>query len=160
MKVDLFTDYYKILNIKEDCSLEELKKAHLNLFLSYNPYTNEHDVFFQKRMKLIDDAFRLLSNPKTRILYDKERAYLKDAVQEIKRLKKITEERDQLLRQMQIQIISLKEEIVQLNKVGLKIIEHDAEKQSNKLKGYPFIKQSIFKPINSFFKWCYKVIFG
>lgn len=55
--------YYEILGVKPDCTLDELKKVYKDLALKYHPNNGE---YFNK----ISEAYKVLSNPESRIRYD------------------------------------------------------------------------------------------
>lgn len=67
-------DYYQILEISETASKEEIKKSYKNLVKKYHPDLHmgkEHD-FFEIRMKQLNEAYNILTNPEKRQMYDNE----------------------------------------------------------------------------------------
>jgi len=62
-------NYYKILNVKTDASLLEIKKAYYKLAKKYHPDVNDsHDA--EAIFKIITIAYKTLSNPQKRKYYD------------------------------------------------------------------------------------------
>jgi curved DNA-binding protein CbpA len=66
-------DYYYILGLKENASLEEVKKAYRKLSLKFHPDKNDGDTFFAERFKDINEAYEILSNLNLREKYDNAR---------------------------------------------------------------------------------------
>ena len=62
-------DYYKILNLAEDASEKQIKEAYRHLAFQYHPDRN-HDPESNARMKAINEAYAVLSNPNKRRDYD------------------------------------------------------------------------------------------
>jgi curved DNA-binding protein len=64
-----FKDYYQILGIDRDASAEDIKKAFRKLARKYHPdVSKEPDA--DERMKELNEAFAVLSNPEKRAAYD------------------------------------------------------------------------------------------
>lgn len=63
-------DYYYILGIKKNSSLEDIKKAYRKLSLKFHPDKNDGDEFFAERFKEIQEAYETLSNKNKRNEYD------------------------------------------------------------------------------------------
>ena len=63
-------DYYYFLGVTPDASEEDIKKAYRKLSVKYHPDKNENDDFFSNRFREMQEAYELLSNPKTRKAYD------------------------------------------------------------------------------------------
>lgn len=59
-------NYYQILNVSTDASLEEIKKSYRKLVKVHHPDTGGDDNQFKK----LSDAYETLSNPERRKLYD------------------------------------------------------------------------------------------
>ncbi len=62
-------DYYKILEISNTASLKEIKEAYRKLAFMYHPDKNKSDTAIEK-MKEVNDAYAVLSNPDKRNEYD------------------------------------------------------------------------------------------
>ncbi len=65
-----FKDYYKILGVKPDASLDEIKKAYRRLALQYHPDKNQGDKKAEEKFKDIAEAYDVLSDPEKRKKYD------------------------------------------------------------------------------------------
>lgn len=66
-------DYYKILHIRKEASVEEVKKAYKKLALIHHPDKNQcHDT---ETFKEINEAYEVLSDIKKRKAYDKSREF-------------------------------------------------------------------------------------
>jgi len=63
-------DYYKILGVNREASLEEIKKAYRKLALKYHPDRNPGDKHAEEMFKKINEAYAVLSDPKKRQQYD------------------------------------------------------------------------------------------
>lgn len=66
-------DYYYILGLKKEASIEDIKKAYRKLSLKFHPDKNDGDKFFLDRFKEIQEAYETLSNSSKRIKYDKSK---------------------------------------------------------------------------------------
>lgn len=64
-------DYYKILGISEEATAEQIKAAYRSLALQWHPDRNPGKDTTE-RMKEINEAYTILSNPDSRYRYDKE----------------------------------------------------------------------------------------
>jgi DnaJ-class molecular chaperone len=72
---DVSKDYYRILNVSDNCSLEDLKRAHVTAAMKYHPDTHASNSSPQnvENFRLISEAWQILSKPHLRILYDQAR---------------------------------------------------------------------------------------
>jgi curved DNA-binding protein CbpA len=69
-------DYYKILNLNKDCTLEDIKKSYKKLALKWHPdRNNANKDISNKKFKEISEAYSVLSNPKSRQKYDNKQEY-------------------------------------------------------------------------------------
>lgn len=64
------TDYYKILGVKRTANEIEIRLAYKELARKFHPDLNPNDKKIEKKFKEITEAYGVLSNPKTRKLYD------------------------------------------------------------------------------------------
>lgn len=65
-------DYYRILEIHPDASLEVMNNAYRTLVRKYHPdlYHTTHKAAMQERMREINEAYETLSNSERRAQYD------------------------------------------------------------------------------------------
>lgn len=63
-------DYYEILGVSRDASLEEIKRAYRKLALKYHPDRNKSKEA-EEKFKEISEAYAVLSDPKKREIYDR-----------------------------------------------------------------------------------------
>ena len=63
-------DYYAILGVSRDATLEEIKKAYRGLALKYHPDRNPGDKEAEEKFKEISEAYAVLSDPEKRRAYD------------------------------------------------------------------------------------------
>ncbi len=68
-------DYYKVLNVKRDAPVAEIKKAYRKLARKYHPDVNPGDKQAEERFKKISEAYDVLSDPKKREIYDNYGTY-------------------------------------------------------------------------------------
>ncbi len=65
-----YKDYYKIMGLKRDASLEEIKLAYRKLARKYHPdVSSENDA--EARFKEVAEAYEVLKDPKKRTTYDR-----------------------------------------------------------------------------------------
>jgi len=64
-------DYYQILGVSRDASLEEIKRAYRKLALQYHPDRNPGNKEAEERFKEINEAYAVLSDPQKRAEYDR-----------------------------------------------------------------------------------------
>ena len=68
---NVLKDYYQILNVSRDSSSEDIKKAFRTLAFQYHPDRNPSDsVAAEHRFKEINEAYEVLSDDRSRKLYD------------------------------------------------------------------------------------------
>ena len=72
----MLKDYYEILGITEDATVVQIKAAYRAEALKWHPDRNP-DKDTSERMKEINEAYSILSNPESRARYDKEYAAFK-----------------------------------------------------------------------------------
>ncbi len=63
-------DYYSILGVSRDATLEEIKKAYRRLALKYHPDRCQGDKEAEEKFKEITEAYSVLSDPRKRAEYD------------------------------------------------------------------------------------------
>jgi len=63
-------DYYSILGVPKNASLNEIKKAYKKLARKYHPDLNPGDRIAEEKFKKIQEAYSVLSDPKKRQQYD------------------------------------------------------------------------------------------
>ena len=66
-------DYYYILGVKPDASVEEIKTAYRKLSQKLHPDKNDGDDFFTERFKNLQEAWEVLGNEFSRNNYDYEK---------------------------------------------------------------------------------------
>jgi molecular chaperone DnaJ len=64
-------DYYKILGVNRDASVEEIKKAYRKLAKKYHPDANPNDKEAEERFKEVNEAYQVLSDPQKKAEYDR-----------------------------------------------------------------------------------------
>ena len=67
-------DFYEILNVAPDAEGVEIKTAYRNLALQHHPDRNENNPEAAEKMKNINEAYAVLSNPEKRREYDQLRS--------------------------------------------------------------------------------------
>jgi len=63
-------DYYALLNIPRSASDEDIKKAYRKLAVKYHPDKNPNDKNAEEKFKEATEAYRVLSDPQQRKMYD------------------------------------------------------------------------------------------
>jgi len=63
-------DYYYILGVDANCTIDEIKDAYRKLSKKFHPDVNQNDTYFESRFKEIQEACETLSDPVRRRRYD------------------------------------------------------------------------------------------
>jgi DnaJ-class molecular chaperone len=63
-------DYYKVLDIEADASQQQIKEAYRGMALRYHPDRNRDNPAVAEKMKEINEAYAVLSDPEKRGEYD------------------------------------------------------------------------------------------
>ena len=63
-------NYYQILGVAENASLDEIKSAFKKQALKFHPDRNQNDPASEELFKEINNAYQTLSNPYNRHRYD------------------------------------------------------------------------------------------
>lgn len=71
-------DYYYILGVNSNATLDDIKKAYRKLSLKFHPDKNDGDEFFTERFKDILEAYETLSDTSKRTNYDKGKTSASD----------------------------------------------------------------------------------
>ena len=66
-------DYYRILSVSPEASVEEIKKSYRKLALDTHPDRNPGDAAAEEKFKRISEAYGVLSDPQKRVQYDQYR---------------------------------------------------------------------------------------
>ena len=61
-----YRDYYQTLGVGKNASEKEIKAAYRKLARQYHPYVNKNDKAAEERFKEINEAYKVLSDPKKR----------------------------------------------------------------------------------------------
>ena len=63
-------DYYEVLGVSRNASLDEIKKAYRKLAIEFHPDKNNGSKRIENKFKNITEAYNTLSNERERALYD------------------------------------------------------------------------------------------
>lgn len=63
-------NYYDILGVKKDTSIEDIKKAYKKLAVKHHPDKNQGDKQSEEKFKEINEAYQILSDPNKKSNYD------------------------------------------------------------------------------------------
>jgi len=66
-----YIDYYKVLDLKKDAAIEDIKKAYRKLARKYHPDLNPNNEEANKKFQQINEANEVLSDPEKRKKYDR-----------------------------------------------------------------------------------------
>src|SRR4051812_3797928 len=64
-------DYYEVLGVAKNASLEEIRKAFRTLARTHHPDVNQGDSDAEEKFKELNEAHEVLSNPERRARYDR-----------------------------------------------------------------------------------------
>lgn len=63
-------DYYDLLGVRRNATLDEIKSAYRQLALKYHPDRNPGDKIAENEFKKVSEAYQVLSDPEKRQIYD------------------------------------------------------------------------------------------
>ncbi|MEM9482563.1 MAG: J domain-containing protein [Cyanobacteria bacterium P01_F01_bin.116] len=70
-----FRDYYEILGVIQDADAQLIKQAYRRLARQFHPDLNPGDQAAEERLKLLNEAYEILSDPSRKAQYDDYRRY-------------------------------------------------------------------------------------
>jgi curved DNA-binding protein len=65
-----YKDYYKVLGVEKNATQQQIKEAYRKLAFRYHPDRNKNDRLATEKMKQINEAYSVLSDPQKRKQYD------------------------------------------------------------------------------------------
>jgi len=65
-------DFYYILGLQPNCTLDEIKEAYRKLSKKLHPDLNQGDAYFENRFKDVNEAFETLRDPGKRARFDEQ----------------------------------------------------------------------------------------
>jgi len=75
-------DFYYILGLEPDCTLDEIKEAYRKLSKKLHPDLNQGDKYFENKFREIKEAWETLRDPVKRVQYDQALQKIKSNSQE------------------------------------------------------------------------------
>lgn len=122
-------NYYQILGLEKNATLEEIKKAYRIYAPKFHPDKQDGDKFFEERFKEIQEAYEILSDNNKRAIFDSKwknnfstgsssfySQYNKKTDEEIKREKEQKEEREIERKKREIRIKERKSKVFYTSK--------------------------------------------
>lgn len=73
-------NYYAVLSLPSDAELDEIKRAYRTMALKYHPDVCK-EPGAEERFKIINEAYTILRDPKSRARYDQIKTYRRPAAQ-------------------------------------------------------------------------------